>query len=321
MPVLDASSYSPPALVRNGHLQTIIPSMFRNAGGIRYQRERLELMDHDFIDLDVINNESDRAVILIHGLEGDTKAHYMVNMAKRFKTAGYDVIAMNLRGCSGEPNKLLKSYHSGSTDDLHYVLSYVITRSLYEKIVLVGFSLGGNLIMKYLGERGGVLSDVIKGAAAISAPTDLAAGAIKINEPGNMIYRVRFMRRLRAKLLQKEHLWTEGMTKRDVKKLRTLKEFDDYYTAPVHGFANADDYYEQCSSQWYIPRIQVPTLLINAKNDPFLPNACYPVMEAKNNDNFYLEMPEDGGHVGFLNFSDNGTYWHEERIVSFLSKV
>ncbi len=321
MPVIDASSYSPPSLVRNGHLQTIIPSMFRNASGVRYQRERLELMDHDFMDLDVINNESDRAVILIHGLEGDTQAHYMVNMAKTFKAAGYDVIAVNLRGCSGEPNKFLKSYHSGSTDDLHYVLSYVITRSLYEKVVLVGFSLGGNLIMKYLGERGGVLSDVIKGAAALSAPTDLAAGAGKINEPANMIYRVRFMRRLRAKLLQKEHLWTKDMTRKDVKNLKTLKEFDDYYTAPVHGFANADDYYEQCSSRWFIPRIQTPTLLINAKNDPFLPDACYPVMEAKNNANFYLEMPEEGGHVGFLNLRGKGAYWHEERILSFLSNV
>jgi predicted alpha/beta-fold hydrolase len=318
LPVIAASTYRPPALVTNGHLQTIIPSLFRRVPHVRYRRERIGTPDGDFLDLDWSRNQGPHGlVILCHGLEGNTRAAYMRGMVRVFNRAGWDVLGINFRGCSGVPNRRLRAYHSGATEDLATVLAHVRQRSPYSRIGLIGFSLGGNLVLKYLGERGPHLRADIRWAAAVSVPCDLEAGARAMARPVCRIYMIRFLRSLCAKTRRKAALSDGWLRPEDFRGLRTFREFDDRYTAPAHGFRDAEDYWRQCSARFFVDRIRTPTLLINARNDPFLAPECYPVTQARRSVWLHLEMPATGGHVGFIPAGSNGDYWHERRILEF----
>ncbi len=320
MPIIARSSYVPPLLFGNGHMQTLFPTLFRKVTGVRYERERIWTPDDDFLDLDWSRVGAKRLAIISHGLEGNSKRWYILGMVRAVNRGGWDALAWNMRGCSDEPNKKLRFYHSGATDDLHAVIQHVITHKAYGAIALIGFSLGGNMTFKYLGERIGKIDPAITRAVACSVPCDLGSSAAHMARLANKLYMIRFTRMLHEKIKAKMRIMPDKISDEGYHRIKTFKDFDERYTAPIHGFKDAEDYWSQSSCKQFLPNLTIPSLLVNARNDPFLAEPCYPVEEAQTNPNFFLEMPESGGHVGFISFNKRGEYWFESRVVSFLSK-
>jgi len=318
MPIIVPSTYRAPRLLSNGHVQTLYSTLFRKVRGVHYQRERITTPDDDFLDLDWSRIGSQRLAILSHGLEGNTRRPYMSGMVRALNAGGWDALGWNYRGCSGEPNKQLRAYHSGSTDDLQIVITHVMAQGIYSDIVLIGFSLGGNITLKYVGERGPQIDPMIKKAVAFSVPCDLKCGALKMAQPANKPYQAMFLRALHERIKRKAQILPDQMSDDGFDQIRSFKDFDDRYIAPIHGFKNAEDYWEKANSKQFLPHICIPTLLVNAKNDPFLAAPCYPFEEAEANPNFFLEVPESGGHVGFIAFNNRGEYWSESRAMEFL---
>lgn len=310
-------TYKPPFFLFTAHLETIFPSQFRKVNLPPYQRERIDTPDNDFIDLDWLKQDSKKLVIISHGLEGDTTRPYIKGMAKAFYENGNDVLTWNYRGCSGEVNKTVGFYHSGATHDLATVVDHA-SRTAYSEIYLIGFSLGGNLTLKYLGEER-TRPENLKRAVTFSVPMDLHTSCLTISQPSNWLYARRFLRSLRKKILEKAKIMHE-LDASGLKNVRTLHEFDDLFTGPIHGFKNAIDYYTQSSSLKVVANIKIPTLIVNAKNDPFLSPECYPEKLLKDHSFVTFESPEHGGHVGFAQFTRNGLYWSEERALEFLSR-
>ncbi|MEJ8804245.1 YheT family hydrolase [Pontibacter sp. H249] len=313
MPIVP-SKHKAPFYLFNGHLQTIIPSLFRQVDGVLYERERLITPDDDFIDIDWSRIGSSDLVILSHGLEGDTSRPYIQGMVKAFNKEGVDALAWNYRSCSGEPNKLLRSYHLGASDDLDFVVRHALDAGNYDNVYLVGFSAGGNITLKYLGESPEQVPSEVRRSAVFSVPVDLKSSAQQISR----IYTQRFLKTLGAKLEQKRQMYPDEVDLTDYSILWSFPEFDNRYTAPLHGFKDAEDYYARVSSRQFIPNIQVPTLLVNAKNDPFLGKPCYPMQEAEANPYFFFEIPEEGGHVGFIEDFRKDYYYSETRAVRFI---
>ena len=278
-----------------------------------YQRERIQTPDNDFLDLDWLKQGGKKVVIISHGLEGNTSRAYMKGMAQAFFSENFDVLTWNFRGCSGEVNKQLRFYHSGATDDLDFVVHHAADKG-YNEIYLVGFSLGGNVTLKYLGEKN-PFEKIVK-AAVFSVPMDLHSSCIKISKPSNWIYSNRFLKSLKAKVIAKS-LVRPDLDIQGIDKIKTLIDFDDRYTAPLHGFLNAVDYYSRCSSIHFVESIKTPTLIVSAQNDPFLSEKCYPRL--KSHAFVRFEDPGFGGHVGFAQFTKNGLYWSEEQALSFMT--
>lgn len=318
MPLLP-SSYKPGLPFRNGHLSTLYSALLRHVEGPTQQRERISLPDGDFLDLDWSRAEgsSEKVVVLLHGLEGNARRPYMRGSARLFNANGYDVCAVNLRGCSGEPNLLFRSYHSGATEDLEAVLNHILESRRYKKIYLKGFSLGGNLILKFLGE-GRQLPDRITGAAAISVPCDLHDSLLQLDKPKNWLYAKRFLGTLREKVKEKQKRFPERISDEEVSRIRSLKDFDDFYTSRAHGFRDALDYYARCSSGQFLEGIRVPTLLLNARNDSFLGPRCYPVEACREHPDVFFESPDYGGHVGFV--GKGADFYSECRSLEFLGQ-
>ncbi len=318
---LATSTYTPPPLLDGGHRQTLYASLVRRVAFSYDRRERLATPDDDFLDLDwseAPGADAQRVAVLTHGLEGSARRGYMRGMARAFVRRGWDVCALNLRGCSGAPNRRVATYHSGKTDDLALVVDHVLAQG-YTTLALVGFSLGGNLTLKYLGERGPQVDDRIRGAVALSAPIDLSAAATQIDRWANWHYTQYFLRSLRQKMRTKARQHPSRVSARHLRRIHSLRGFDDAYTAPLHGFDGAEDYYRRASSKPLLPDLAVPTLLLNAANDPFLPPSCYPHPLARRHEPLTLEVPTSGGHVGFVSFNADGEYWSESRTTSFLA--
>lgn len=319
MPLIE-STYEPPAWLPGGHLQTLYPRIARTVDLTYSRRERIDTPDGDFLDLDWVQRGHPRVAILSHGLEGSTQRTYMRGMARALVQHGWDVLAWNLRGCSGTPNRRLRTYHSGATDDLAVVIDHAVTRD-YRAVALVGFSLGGNLTLKYLGERGSDMPLPLRGAVAFSVPVDLQASAQQLHHPTNWHYAQYFLRTLRAKVRQKARRWPDRIAVPRWNEARTLTDFDNRYTAPLNGFRDAADYYRRASSRPLLQHITVPTLLVNAANDPFLATPCYPRAIARAHTHLTLEVPEAGGHVGFPPCHNDGLYWSEQRAAAFLGRA
>lgn len=319
MPQQD-SNYAPPILFRNGHFSTIYSGIIRSVNGVVQNRERIALSDGDFLDFDwsYAQSKSKKLVVLLHGLEGDAQRPYITGSAKILNQNGYDCCAVNFRGCSGEPNIKYRSYHSGATEDLMDILDHILSTRDYKSIFLKGFSLGGNLLLKYLGE-GNQIPIELKGAVAVSVPCNLYDSCKQLLSTKNILYAIRFKGNLLEKLRQKQAMFPEKISNADIKKIKTLMDFDDAYTSKAHNFKNALDYYEQCSSLQFLPNIQVPSLIINAKNDSFLGPDCYPVLETDNNPSLHLEMPNYGGHVGF--WGKNNITYTEKRALEFFESL
>lgn len=317
MPLIRSNTYRPHFLYRNNHFNTIYTSLGRKVSGIAFDRERVETPDGDFFDADWSKVGSKNLLFALHGLEGSSDSQYILGLTRMFYRKGWDVLAKNFRGCSGEPNRKLQSYHMGATADLGQLVEICIERG-YENIALVGFSLGGNVVLRYLGEQANAVYPEIKAAVAVSVPVDLPPAAKILNSWQNILYMKNFVRDLNSKLKSKEHLLKENYPFLTYPK--KLIDFDELYTAPVHGFVNAEDYYQRASSLPLIPDIQVPVLLINARDDSFLTPGCFPSNLAEKLPLFHLEVPRWGGHVGFGDFGKGEWLWSEGRIFRFLSE-
>ncbi len=322
MPLIPHSAYQPPRYLFNGHVQTIVPSLWRAVPEVAYRRERIELPDGDFLDLDwsrlPAERPTDGLVVVSHGLEGSSDRAYVRGMVRALNRAGLDALAWNYRSCGGEMNRLLRSYHLGDTDDLALVLRHALATGRYQRLYLTGFSAGGNVTLKYLGEDPARVPAEVRRAAVFSVPTDLHASSLHIGRPQNQVYLRRFLKSLRQKIREKAALLPDQVDVTGLDELRNFPEFDGRYTAPMHGFASADAYYESASSGRYLAAIQVPTLLVNAENDPFLPPSCFPREVAAASEFVYLETPPEGGHVGFGEGPPDGEYYSERRAVAFL---
>ena len=310
--------YKPPILFKSGHFNTIFRTLF-TFPEIDFTRKRINTPDDDFIDLDMIYTGSKKLIIIFHGLEGSSRSKYVLSNAIYFKKHSCDICAVNLRGCSGEPNKLYSSYHSGKTEDVDTVINSV--ENDYKEIYLLGYSLGGNLVTKYGGEKGSTIHKKIKKIVAVSVPADLEESASEISKPQNYLYHQLFLKSLKSKLKQKIEMFpNSGITPQDLKNISTLKQFDDIYTSKANGFLDALDYWKKNSCKQFIQGIKIPTLMLNAKNDPFLGKKCYPFKEAEGNKYFTLETPRYGGHVGFnISFDTSKNNWLEKRIGLFIA--
>ncbi|UFH56895.1 YheT family hydrolase [Spirosoma sp. KNUC1025] len=342
MPLIAPSNYEPPTRLWNGHLQTIIPSLFRKVE-VSYVRERIETPDDDFLDLDwafsndellmrndelvdvthhssfLINNSSLPLVILSHGLEGSSTSSYLAGMVRHLTQNGFNCLAWHYRSCSGEMNRQERFYHIGETGDLHFVIQYALNKG-YSTLYLMGFSAGGNVTLKYLGEQGKTIDPAIKKGVVFSVPLDLMGSARRLEQWDSLVYNYRFNRTLKRKVMQKAAVMPGIFPTAAVSKARSIREFDNLFTAPMNGFRDVTDYYTRSSSLQFIPTIAIPTLIVNAKNDPFLSPECFPDTLARELPNVWMEFPEQGGHCGFPSKSGGiqGTYWSEERALRFL---
>lgn len=317
MPII-SSAYRTSGLFKNCHFSTIYSAKLRITPKLIQQRERIQLDDGDFIDLDFSYSEkpSEKITILLHGLEGNAQRTYIKGQGKVLVENGWDVCAFNYRGCSGEPNKFYKSYNAGKTDDLEAVVTYLLKKERYSEITFIGFSLGGNLLLKYLGEERILPMEVSK-AIAISSPLNLKSSLVALSKFGNWVYRTSFLYHLRKKYRLKKASFPNEITASETQKINSLLDFDNAYTAPAHGFTDAYDYYEKNSCLQFLPNITIPVLILNAENDSFLTVDCFPRKLASQSKNIYLEIPKFGGHVGF--YQPKNTYYSETRALEFLN--
>ncbi|MBS1657287.1 MAG: alpha/beta fold hydrolase [Bacteroidetes bacterium] len=318
MPLLE-SSFNPPWYLRNKHLQTILPALFRTVPGVQFTRERIYGIDNDFLDLDWIHHTSNKVALLVHGLEASTNSAYIRGMARALHKDGWNVAALNLRGVTHQHHELKRTYHSGATDDIQMVVHHIFTNYTFSEMALVGFSLGGNLVIKYAGERGNEIDIRIKKAVAVSVPCDLKSTAYHLDSPARSIYGKRFLRSLKKKLYGIRGRLPFSLTGDDIQNITTLVQYDDHFTAPMYGFRNAEDYYEKCSSKQFISQVKIPMLILTAKDDPFFTTASIPVDECMALQHVWLETPQHGGHVGFMMNHPWGKYYSEQRTIDFLN--
>lgn len=309
-----------PWWLRGAHAQTIAGKLLRPAVNVPLRRERITTPDGDFLDLDMTHGPDDRPlVVVLHGLEGSARRRYMLLTYRALRRAGMEAVGLNFRGCSGEPNRTSRAYHSGETDDLRHVLKLLRTRFPDRRLGAVGFSLGGNALLKFLAEEGD--GAVVDGAVAVSVPYDLAAGARTIGSGlfGRLLYTTYFMRSLKRKTEERAELVAEHCDMDQVRAARTLRQFDDAATAPLHGFLDADDYYARSSSGPLLPRIRVPTLLLHARDDPFLPADRIPATAIAENPVLLDGIMDHGGHAGFISGAPwRPRSWAEEEAARFL---
>lgn len=322
MALIHTSTYEPAIAFKSKHFNTIYRTLFHKMEVV-YNRQRMETDDDDFMDIDFSRVGSKKLVIIIHGLEGSSNSKYVTALAQISNQQGFDVAAVNMRGCSGETNRKLYSYHSGKTDDLAEIIDYIEQSEAYDAYHIVGYSLGGNLLLKYLGESRTDYSEKLKGGVGVSVPCDLKGSSEAIAKFWNMVYMQRFLISLKKKTLLKINQFPEAdLNKKALLKAKNFLEFDNYFTAPVNGFLDAEDYWKQNSCKQFLEDIKIPSLLITALDDPFLSESCIPIKEAENTNSFLLEVTPYGGHVGYNSNFDNGSgFWLERRIIDFFKEI
>ena len=322
MPIIE-SDFTTSFLFKNKHFSTVYRTLFSRPKTV-YQRKRIFTLDTDFIDLDFSTpTNSSEIILLIHGLEGSSKSKYIHSTVDYLVSQNLNAVVYNLKGCSGEINKKLTSYHSGETADLNFVLNYLFSQLNYSKISLVGFSLGGNMALKYIAEKKENYPSYLNCVVAISAPCDLKSSSIELSKKSNRIYMKRFLKTLIQKATEKSLLFPEEKINIEaIKASQNFADFDEHFTAVINGYKNAEDYWKKESSLPLLSQIKLPTYLITAENDPFLGTACYPKEIAKKNNFFHLEITKYGGHIGFINgFSSKNNLWMEKKITKFIQKI
>lgn len=307
------------------HAQTLGARILRPSESPFVDRERLWTPDEDFLDLDWAPDPGPGApvVLVMHGLEGSAQRRYMRNVCGELTRAGMLAVALNFRGCSGEPNRAPHYYHSGKTDDPDLVLRTLRERFPSRRFGALGFSLGGNVLLKLLGEREDGGGGLVDAAVVISVPYDLAAGCDLLERSlMGRFYASYFLRSLQSKLLLKDGTLRKLVDLEAATRARTIREFDDHVTAPLHGFDGAGDYYADSSSVRYLEGIGIPTLLLHAVDDPFLPADHIPDRQAEANPHLHLALQPKGGHVGFLQGTPRTpSFWAEEEGARFLAET
>lgn len=311
-------SYQPPFYLANGHLQTIVPHLVLSRS-IQYRRQRITLPDSDFLDLDWLDGDK-RLIILCHGLEGSSQSAYMTEMATQAHKRGFTVLSWNFRGCSEIDNLTKGMYHSGATSDLEEVILAIQNLRNWEAFYLVGFSLGGNMLMKFMGELGlgkrntALNQHLIKGVAALSAAFDVIGTSALLNLPQNFIYQNRFLITLRKKLVRKHKSGLLNLSLATISNIKSIWEFDELYTAPNNGYRNAAHYYEEASALPYLQHITVPSLIVSSFNDPILSEGCFPSVSALPS-NFTICYTAEGGHVSY--WDRHRKFWALNQILNF----
>ena len=301
MSVSDPQQYVAPGWLPGGHLQTIVPARLVPLPRVTYRRERWDTPDGDFIDVDLALPEPAPAtsplLVLFHGLEGDSQSHYSRSLMRDAADRGWRGLVVHFRGCSGEPNRLPRAYHSGDSEEGDWVLRRVHGRWAQAPLYAVGISLGGNMLAKWLGERAED-AQFVTAAASVGSPLDLAAGGAALARGFNRVYTKMFLATLKPKALAKAQRFTGVVHVDRLRASRNLYEFDNEYTAPVHGFRNTDDYWNRASGKPWLHGVRVPHLVLNALNDPFVPAASLPRADQVSS-YVRLEQPAGGGHIGF----------------------
>lgn len=319
MPLVN-SPYNPALYLHSGHLQTIGPALFRRISPIAYQRKQIETPDGDVLDLDWSTIGARRLCIVSHGLEGSSRSKYLQGMVRQLNRNGWDVLAWNFRGCGGTANRFVHSYHSGSSPDLATVISHALAGQRYDRLTLVGFSVGGNITLKYLGEAGSGTPPELSRAVTLSVPVDLKSSALTLARRSNRIYMKYFLNSLLQKIREKDRLFPGQLDLTDLESIKTFLDFDSRFIAPLHQFRDAYHYWQEASSRPWLHSIRIPTAIINAANDPFLGADSFPVQEAAENPMLHLEIPRFGGHVGFFEPRHDGMFWSERRILALLEE-
>lgn len=311
------SKFKPAWWLRGNHAQTLWPHLFRWPSRLQLLPERLELPDGDFVDLCWTQNNTGPIVVIIHGLEGSVRSPYATGIMSAIDKIGWRAVFMHFRGCSGEHNRYPQSYHSGATDDIGFLFKTLSQRYPGVPLAAVGYSLGGNALLKYLGENNN--NKYLTAAVAVSVPFLLSDGAERLEQGLSQLYQWHLLRRLQKKMTSKFSIMTSPISLNNISGLNTFRLFDNHITAPLHGFKDVDDYYARCSSRQFLKSIKLPTLLIHAVDDPFMKEATIPANDELA-DNVQLELSEKGGHVGFINgnLPWRPNYWLEKRIPEFL---
>jgi uncharacterized protein len=319
------ADYRPPWWLRGRHLQSLWGPLRRRPRRPAFRRERWDTPDGDFLDLDWLAVAPARAdapcVIVLHGLEGSSESHYALGLMGLVEDTGWRGVVVHFRSCSGELNRLGRLYHSGETSDLEFVVRRLIADMPGVPIGLAGVSLGGNVILKWLGEGAETVPDEVSAAVAISVPFDLAACAAVLDRGVNrLLYTAHFLRTMKPKVRAKAALYGERVNVRAAMRARTFRLYDRLVTAPIFGFADEEDYWRRCSSGPYLAKIRRHTLLISAVNDPFVPPDSLPRAEVERSRWLEAEFPAEGGHAGFLEGGGAGPSWAERRAVEFLAR-
>jgi hypothetical protein len=315
--------YRAPAWLPGGNLQTLYPALIARRPPVVYRRERWDTPDGDFIDLDWNNTQAPDSgmgaplLALFHGLEGHSNSHYARSLMSAAAQRGWRGVVVHFRGCSGELNRLPRAYHSGDSAEIDWILRRLRGAPGSEPLFAVGISLGGNALLKWLGEQGETAAGVVERAAAISAPVDLHAAADALERGFNMTYTRNFLATMKRKSLAQLRVHPGLFDAARLHAARTLREFDDLVTARLHGFADVDDYYTRASSKPLLAHIAVPTLLLNARNDPFLPAQALPAA-AELSSAVTALFPEEGGHCGFPD-PKGGLGWMPQTVLEFVT--
>ena len=326
IPDFQAQSFRRAWWLPGAHLQTLGARALRRAGGVPIRRTRVELPDGDFVDLDFSyprhwDGRTDAPyVLLLHGLEGSAQSKYALETYRNLDLHGLRGVGLNFRSCSGELNRLPRLYHSGDTEDLAFTIAWLTARYPDRPFGVIGFSLGGNVLLKFLGERGSDLPAQLVSAVAISVPFDLGRGATHLKRLGGRVYVSYLLRKLQRKVVAKKQMLVDKIDYDRAVSARDFWEFDDSATAPLHGFAGADDYYQRSSSVGFLDAIQIRTLLLHAEDDPFLPSDCMPRDAAERNANLLANFTPAGGHVGFVSGSVpwRPVFWAEREAARFM---
>lgn len=314
--ILVIEPFRPAWWCSNPHLQTLWPRLLRYGPTLRYRREQLELPDGDFIDIDWLPDGAGPCVLVIHGLEGSSRSPYALGLLNTVAGLGWRGAVMNLRGCSGRPNRLARAYHSGDTRDVGLVIDHVARQCADGPILVVGVSIGGNLLLKYLGETRA--DTPIVAAAAVSVPFDLGAAVDVMHKSFGGIYEQYFMHSLRHKIRVKASVAELPLNIGYALAARTIREFDERVTAPLHGFEGADHYYRESSCKSYLNSVHIPTLVLHARDDPFMRTDIIPHARQLSSA-IQLEVMPRGGHVGFVSRrrdlpGHHSSYWLEYTI-------
>ena len=321
--------FIPPAAIRSPHAQTIVAALIP-------RRTRLLDMNTESRCFDVApgtrvlghcswqdRRQNAPTMVVVHGMEGSSISPYMLSTAEKAVAAGFNCIRLNTRNCGGTEGWTATLYHAGFTEDLHRLVDELVARDRLTEIYVAGFSLGGNIVLKLAGELGGNAPPELRGIVAISPSVDLESCIENMERPSNLFYHLRFIRSLKTRMRKKAQLFPDRFDASLLRGLWSIRQFDDRFTAPHCGFKDSSDYYRRASALPYLPGIQVPTLIIHAKDDPLIPYAPFERTEFVSNPNLYLLAPENGGHVGFVSVPDStgDRFWAETKAIDFFKAL
>ncbi len=322
MPLLEDTFKVKNSLFKNAHLNTIYASLIRWIPRVKFNRERIENNEGDFLDLDWKKVGSKKLILILAGLEGKSTSLYSRAAIRYSNKQGWDAVCMNYRGCSGEPNRLLNGYHMGATADVKFTVNHILSTYDYEEVVLLGYSLGGNLALKYIGEEGTSIPSQIKGSVSFSVPMDIKKSNERLNKWYNWHYIKWFMLTLNYKANQKKRQFPKELQHyKGFFMSGNFVYFDTHFTAPANGFSTVEEYWELSSCKPHLKNIKTPSLIIASNDDTFISDNCYPKSEAFLNEHLFLEITKHGGHCGFVRNFFEKHWWMEERAFNFIDKI